>query len=649
MEYLEKGYSIIPVGNDKRPLLLWKEFQSRQATEDEVLGWLKKWPEMNIGIVTGKISGLTVLDLDVGHDKSTPINTFPKTLTHQTPSKGIHLIYKYIEGFTVSANAYSQYPYLDVRSDTGYIVAPCSETEKGQYKVLYDLPIAPFPVDLFPNKKISKTLEEVTAVSSGNRNESLASFAGMMLFRAPKDKWKEVLNTMLTMNKTYTPPLSEKEVKEIYRSISKKENERRANINGAVPSPYIVQEKEEGLRKNGAGAPYKDMANVYFILNTHPLYKDKIKYNAFRREIEVNGLPYEDKDIGVIQYFIQTVGALPSVSQDVINSAVQKIAFENEYDEAQDWINSLAWDGTKRLESWLNSATGVLDDEYHQGIGTQWFMGIIQRLMNPGCTFDYALVLSGKQNLGKTSLFRILGGKWYKGYTGSMENKDFYLTLRGAMILDLDEGASMSKTEAIKLKSVISETHDEFRAPYDRLVKKYPRRFVFSMSTNDAEPFRDVTGNRRYWVIDIKQQVRFKWLEENRDQLFAEAHHYFKNKDIKIAQVPFDEATRRQEDHLPDDAWRDLVISELRKSLDYCKGNSNYSTTITEIYSAIFGGDKLDRLARPQEMRIANILRKEGGLEKKQTMHNGERKTRWSITDEKIAELKGLNLFEGEF
>jgi hypothetical protein len=47
----------------KRSSVLWKEFQDRYPTEDEVNAWWDKWPEANVGIVTGKISNLVVFDV----------------------------------------------------------------------------------------------------------------------------------------------------------------------------------------------------------------------------------------------------------------------------------------------------------------------------------------------------------------------------------------------------------------------------------------------------------------------------------------------------------------------------------------------------------------------------------------------------------
>jgi len=64
-KYAEIGYSVIPVKPDKRPYLsAWKPYQTEKADADQIKKWWSHWPKANIGIITGKISGLTVVDTD---------------------------------------------------------------------------------------------------------------------------------------------------------------------------------------------------------------------------------------------------------------------------------------------------------------------------------------------------------------------------------------------------------------------------------------------------------------------------------------------------------------------------------------------------------------------------------------------------------
>lgn len=319
------------------------------------------------------------------------LDKFPPTLTISTPSGGYHLYYEYHPGLTVSANAYPEYPNVDIRSDSGYVVAPPSQTPKGEYIVQKKLPIAPFPHHLFPKTTPRKSLTDMTTARKGNRDDSLTSLAGLLLKSEDESKWEsEALPALERVNKTYNPPLPPKEVKKIFDSISKKERESRAEL---IVSPFQLEDGTNTgpikipLRKSSSNVPYKDMANALLVLEHHPYFKDNIRFNTFKQVIEYKGRPIEDSDVIAIQYFMQTQIKLNGINERTVFTAIIHYAQENKYDEAQEWLKSLTWDQTPRLHSWLSTATGVPNDTYHSSIGAQWFKGMISRIMKPGSIF----------------------------------------------------------------------------------------------------------------------------------------------------------------------------------------------------------------------------------------------------------------------
>lgn len=655
LQYAElDGFSVMPVGKDKRPLLAsWKEFQTRKATEEEIKKWWQQFPNANIGIITGKISGITVIDIDSykNINSSDSVSDLPATYTVKTGNGGFQLYYQYVPGFTISANQFPEFPNVDMRSDGGFVVAAPSVTEYsdkngnkkgGKYEVINNGEFTPFPIHLFSTEKRSRPLSSKIAIKEGSRNDSIASFIGTLLRSHKRSLWEsDVWPAVIHANKTYSPPLSDTELRTTFDSIIAREKTKKSVLS---PIQLPTGEKIElKLRRNSNFVAYKDMANVVIVFSTHPDYAKAFRYNEFRQEIEYNGKPLEDAHLMNIQHFLQSSTDLSGISSESVYAAIQHYAHLFSYDEAKEWMSGLVWDKTPRLKDWLSSSLGVPIDTYHQGIGSQWITGIVRRIMEPGCIFDYMLVLVGPQGIGKTSFFRILGGKWYKSYTGAMDNKDFYLALRGAMIMDLDEGATLSRADSIKIKSIITETHDEYRSPYARITKKYPRRFVFSMSTNDSEPFQDMTGNRRYWPLDFSEKVNFKWLEENREQLFAEAYYYWKEK-IAIATVPQDSAARMQESHLQDDSWTELVMDQLYKNYLYTSGNPSFVMTIPIMYKEIFSQDKLDRLGKREQMRIATILKHSAGLVRKTELFDGKIMKVWRLSDKKIEEHEKANI-----
>jgi len=128
-------------------------------------------------------------------------------------------------------------------------------------------------------------------------------------------------------------------------------------------------------------------------------------------------------------------------------------------------------------------------------------------------------------------------------------------------------------------------------------------------------------GSRRYWVVDTEEMVDFKWLEDNREQLFAEAYHHLIHK-TKLPEVPINTAKEKQEFHLSNDPWEDTIVEFIE---------DHHITSIAEIYLAVINKkDNADiaNLGRRETMRIADILKK-NKFYKTQRMRNKMRRMFW--------------------
>jgi Bifunctional DNA primase/polymerase, N-terminal len=129
LKYLSLGLSVIPLKpNSKVPLVPWTEFQNRRASESEVKEWWGAVPNANIGIVTGKISGIAVIDLDGPKGLSSAAKMgFTSSLVSLT-GLGRHLWFAHAENVK---NSVRVYPGIDIRSDGGFVVVPPSVHENG--------------------------------------------------------------------------------------------------------------------------------------------------------------------------------------------------------------------------------------------------------------------------------------------------------------------------------------------------------------------------------------------------------------------------------------------------------------------------------------------------------------------------------------
>lgn len=145
LEYLARGFSVIPVGPTKRPLIKWDEFQVRRPTAEEVRAWWEQFPTANVGIVTGKLSGLTVIDCDSreGIDTVTKMAGANFLAPTVETSRGIQY---YCRFDPLAINRHTVARDVDIRSEGGFVVAPPSVHSSGKVYAWVD----PFTLDMVP-------------------------------------------------------------------------------------------------------------------------------------------------------------------------------------------------------------------------------------------------------------------------------------------------------------------------------------------------------------------------------------------------------------------------------------------------------------------------------------------------------------------
>ena len=127
--YLALGWNPIPLRKDKRPWIAWAPYQERRVTPEELEEWRRRHPGANVGIVTGGISGIVVLDVDgpAGAEELKKRH-LPPTPT-ATTGKGTHYYFRHPGG--VVRTMIRRLPELDLKGDGGYVMAPPSVHPSG--------------------------------------------------------------------------------------------------------------------------------------------------------------------------------------------------------------------------------------------------------------------------------------------------------------------------------------------------------------------------------------------------------------------------------------------------------------------------------------------------------------------------------------
>jgi hypothetical protein len=240
LAYAARGWSVIPMQpRGKRPLLAWREFQQRRASATEIERWFAHWPDANVGLVTGQVSGLVVRDVDARHGGAASVaaaetltGPLPPTAECRTGGGGRHLYYAHPG--TPVANRVALRPGIDVRGDGGCVVAPPSVHPSGGLYAWVagrspgEHALRPWPEHFFGAPALLRPIGHAPAhwrrlvregIGEGRRNDTVASLTGHLLWRGVD--LDVVLELMLAWNRTHCrPPLPDDEVVQVVRSIA---------------------------------------------------------------------------------------------------------------------------------------------------------------------------------------------------------------------------------------------------------------------------------------------------------------------------------------------------------------------------------------------------------------------------------------------
>jgi hypothetical protein len=329
--------------------------------------------------------------------------------------------------------------------------------------------------------------------------------------------------------------------------------------------------------KDGVARPLATSVNFIRVLTRHPHFsKNRIERNTLDGVTLFNRLPMPDTQV---TRCLEPLRAVLGLSQDpaieAVRGAVEVIADDNPYDPLAEYLSALPrfsppadyQPETSLLSCWLEKV-GATPSPDTKKFARRILLGLVARALRPGVKFDYVPVFEGPQGVGKSTLVKVLvGPTFYATLFGGLQSKDALLTLRGKWGVEISELVAFKKTDNETMKSFFSTDTDVFRPPYGRAMMSIPRRTVLFGTTNDKQYLTDVTGARRIWPILFQKAIDIAWLREHRDELFAEALHFFEKGEAFHDTMEEQEAEHRQlqiQARMVTPAWQLKLLKHLQ-------------------------------------------------------------------------------------
>ena len=627
------------------------------STDVEVINhWWRAAPWANIGVATGAVSGLAVLDVDVikGGDESLfdlerTHGKLPDTVMALTGSGGYHYLFAHPgSGVRIKNSVDNLGVGLDVRGDGGYIVVAPSLHIKGKQYTWEEsckplvTPIAPLPAWLLEKVRdakkakgpgpgpsairldalvVARVRAALPYIQSDDRDAWLsvgmalhATGAGQQAYglwcewAQQSDKFDLADSARVWKSFKQGGGITLKTMFSMARDGGWIEPAPERDDSDAIPehdSDRAVQHddswKELLIRKVNANTgeiSYPCRAhNLILIISNDPVWANRLSFDEFRQRVVDGANEWTDAAEIELKAWLEKNWISGEVKTATLREAVTAVASRHTIHPVRDWLDALVWDGTERLPTFFSDYCGTPLTPYSEAVARSLFVSAVARIMHPGAKVDTMVCLEGKQGLGKSKLVQAMfGSAWHCEITEAPGGLDFYQNLRGKWVGEFSELSAMGKVDQNRVKQALTQTQDTYRASYGRHSHTYPRQFVFIGNTNKHEYLMDETGARRYLPIECTE-INVDAVAAIRDQLFAEAVVRYRAGEIWW-DIPG--AEREQEDRYQRDVWEEKIA-------DWLKGKMKV-TTLEVMEECLML--KTDRQGRSEQTRVGNILRR---------------------------------------
>jgi predicted P-loop ATPase len=525
-------WAVFPVSQKTKKPLTPHGCKDAKKDPGAIRSWWKRYPDASIGIATGSASNLLVIDEDVDEDKGlngvhemqiweTDNGELPETVRAITGRGGAHLYYRY-EGKDLGNRA-GVIEGVDIRGEGGYIIAPPSIHPNGTQ---YEWECDPEETEISDINDTIKKLLAITKksssekfklpkiIESGQRNSTLYRFACSLQSQGLTDE--AITAAVMAENDTRCKePLSKDEIRQLIESAL---THAKGELKVIEQTSYSPREPEFTYVLDKDGVPTDKIAqtikNAEEAIMYDPDLYGRLRFNELSYSPNVYGnLPWAsgsgwrdwtNADDSNLRSYVESKYGLKN--KDKIMDALNNVIHRQTINPVKEMLETAhnAWDGNKHVENLLTRFVGAEKTPYNVEVMHRYMLGAVKRIYQPGCKFDYMLILVGKQGSYKSSFLKFLAinEEWFTDNFNTLDGDKAFEKLRGMWIVEMSELQATKRAKDVEsIKAFITSSVDTYRTPYERRTEQRPRRCVLAGTSNPVDFLTDKTGNRRFLPV----------------------------------------------------------------------------------------------------------------------------------------------------
>jgi predicted P-loop ATPase len=211
--------------------------------------------------------------------------------------------------------------------------------------------------------------------------------------------------------------------------------------------------------------------------------------------------------------------------KDVLRAVIY-VARQRSFSSVQEYFTGLPRTETHHLDNWLHTICSVKDTKLNRVLGKKWLIGAVARAMTPGCATEGSLVLYGGEAKYKSTLFRSLNPKPEWACDSAVDISDTMKAsqaFRGKFLIEFAEVADLNRIKMERVKQFLTSPRDTYTPKYENISIDVPRAYICGGTTNEPDILSEIE-NRRFWCVEVLNEINIKQLELIKDELWAEAY-----------------------------------------------------------------------------------------------------------------------------